>query len=61
MFYKSICPVSFSNYKKGIVGRTFNYIDWSLIMGRGGGGYKIGGGGGSREVLPLHKWGGGEF
>ena len=31
--------------------------DWSLITGRGGGGYKTGGG--TREVLPLRKGGGG--
>ena len=30
--------------------------DWSLITGRGGGGYKTGGG--AREVLPLRKGGG---
>ena len=30
--------------------------DWSLITGRGGGGYKTGGGG-AREVLPLRKGG----
>ena len=29
--------------------------DWSLITGRGGGGYKTGGG--AREVLPLWKGG----
>ena len=29
--------------------------DWSLITGRGGGGYKTGGG--AREVLPLRKGG----
>ena len=28
--------------------------DWSLITGRGGGGYKMGGGG-AREVLPVPK------
>ena len=32
--------------------------DLSLIMKRGGG-YKTGGGGGAREVLPLRKGGGG--
>ena len=30
---------------------------WSLITGRGGGGYKTGGG--ACEVLPLRKGGGG--
>ena len=34
-------------------------MDWSLITGRGGG-YKTGGGGGAREVLPLRKGGGGK-
>ena len=32
--------------------------DWSLITGRGG--YKMGGGGAAREVLPLRKGGGAE-
>ena len=31
------------------------FRDWSLITGRGG--YKTGGGGGAREVLPLRKGG----
>ena len=34
------------------------FRDWSLITGRGGG-YKTGGAGGAREVLPLRKGGGG--
>ena len=33
--------------------------DWSLITGRGGGGYKTGVGG-ACEVLPLQKRGGAE-
>ena len=32
--------------------------EWSLITGRGGGGYKAGGGGRASEVLPLKKRGG---
>ena len=37
-------------------------MDWSLIMGRGGGGHKTGEGGGqwvASEVLPQRKGGGG--
>ena len=33
--------------------------DWSLIMGRGEGGYKTGGG--QVKFYPYEKWGGGEF
>ena len=33
--------------------------DWSLITGRGGGGYKTEGGG-ACEILPLQKGGGAE-
>ena len=35
----------------------FSVRDWSLITGRGGGGYKTGGGRGAREVLPLRRGG----
>ena len=34
------------------------FRDWSLITGRGDGGYKTGGGGGSRKVYPYKKGGG---
>ena len=38
----------------------WHFGDWSLVMGRGGGGYKTAGWGAS-EVLPLQKGGGGIF
>ena len=37
--------------------QDFTLMDWSLITGRGGGGYKTGGG--ACEVLPQRKGGGG--